>query len=54
MASANKMRQLLSNNKDYGRSNNVSALHVACPSCFDLETDEVLGAFHDLIKGEEG
>jgi hypothetical protein len=40
--------------KEYGRSNNVSALHVACPSCFDLETDEVLGAFHDLIKGEEG
>lgn len=40
--------------KEYGRSNNVTALHVDCPSCFDLETDEVLDAFHELIEGEEG
>ena len=40
--------------KEYGRSNNVTVLHVACPACFDLETDEVLDAFHELIKGEEG
>lgn len=40
--------------KEYGRSNHVTALHVACPSCFDLETDEVLDAFHDLIEEEEG
>ena len=40
--------------REYGRSTNVTALHVACPSCFDLETDEVLDAFHELIEGEEG
>ena len=38
--------------KEYGRSNNVTALHICCQSCYDLALDTVLDTFHDLIEEE--
>ena len=40
--------------KEYGRSLEVTKLHVCCQSCYDTALNETLDAFHDLIEGEEG
>lgn len=40
--------------KEYGRSLEVTKLHVCCRSCYDTALNETLDAFHDLIEEEEG